>query len=104
MDQQMMGKCGTYCGDCEWIESTGCQGCQANAGKPFWGTCQVAVCAIEKGVYHCGLCSEVPCEKLIEAYQTPGHEDHGERLANLRNWAAGKHTFIPLGSFRNTSE
>ena len=99
MDQNLIGKFGTYCGDCEWVESKGCKGCQENAGNPFWGTCQVALCAIEKEVAHCGLCSEVPCEKLIEAHNTPGHEDHGEQLANLRNWATGKDEVIKLGTF-----
>lgn len=99
MDKNLIGKCGTYCGDCKWVESTGCKGCQANAGKPFWGICKVAVCSIEKNVHHCGSCNEVPCAQLKEAFNTPGHEDHGERLANLINWADGKDGFIKLGSF-----
>jgi hypothetical protein len=101
VENNLIGRCGTYCGDCEWIEKTGCKGCQANEGQPFWGTCKVAVCSIEKKLNHCGLCKEVPCVKLTEAFNTPGHEDNGERLANLRNWAEGKNEFIKLGSYKN---
>lgn len=100
MEKHLMGICGTYCGDCEWVESTGCKGCIANAGKPFWGTCKIAVCAMEKGLQHCGPCEQVPCAQLVEAYNTPGHEDRGERLQNLKNWAEGIDSFIKLGTFK----
>lgn len=100
MDENMIGRCGTYCGDCEWVTSTGCKGCQANAGVQFWGVCKIAVCSIEKGHHHCGTCKELPCTQLIEAFNTPGHEDHGERLDNLKNWGNGVETFIRIGSYK----
>ena len=96
MDKQMIGRCGTYCGVCEWREKTSCPGCQECNGKPFWGNCAVAKCSIEKGLNHCGHCSDLPCEVLVAAYNTPGHEDNGERLLNLKNWASGKEEYLEL--------
>jgi hypothetical protein len=60
----------------------------------------VANCSIEKGYNHCGECPDVPCEKLTAAYNTPGHEDHGERLYNLKNWAQGNETYLELGALK----
>jgi hypothetical protein len=90
MDQAMMGMCGAYCAACGWKEKTGCPGCQAARGKMFWGECAVAACAIGKGLRHCGLCPEVPCETLQGYFDHPEHGDKGERLANLKAWAAGE--------------
>ncbi len=96
MDKQLIGRCGTYCGVCEWKDSTGCPGCQACQGKPFWGTCSVAVCSVEKEIKHCGHCIEVPCDRLNAAFNTPGYEDNGERLTNLKNWAKGKEEYLKI--------
>ena len=102
MDNTMMGMCGTYCGTCAWKERTGCPGCQSSQGHVFWGECRIAACSIERGLVHCGLCPELPCAMLEDAFKTPGHEDHGERLANLKNWAAGSDTMIELGAFKTS--
>ncbi len=96
LDKTQLGMCGAYCGDCGWKESTNCKGCQACGGQMFWGTCEVALCCIEKGVTHCGLCSELPCDKLQQVFDNPDHGDRGQRLANLKAWANGEDTFIPL--------
>lgn len=89
MDMRLMGMCGAYCGACEWKEKTHCPGCQAAGSQMFWGRCEVARCAIERGVVHCGLCRDVPCARLQEAFDNPEHGDNGERLENLRTWAEG---------------
>ena len=96
LDKTQLGMCGAYCGDCGWKESTNCQGCQACGGKMFWGTCEVALCCIEKGITHCGLCPDLPCEKLQQVFDHPDHGDRGQRLVNLKAWAKGEDTFIPL--------
>ena len=96
LDKQMIGRCGTYCGICEWKDKTNCFGCQECHGKPFWGECSVAKCSIDKDFHHCGNCMSVPREKLQAAYNTPGHEDNGERLINLKNWAKGKEEYLKL--------
>lgn len=104
MDQQMMGMCGTYCGACEWKEKTNCPGCRACNGRPFWGECRIAKCSIEKEFSHCGHCPALPCEKLQDAFQNGEHGDHGERLINLRNWAAGKMEYHRLRTLKKDQE
>jgi hypothetical protein len=96
MDTQLIGMCGAYCGACEWKEKTNCPGCQAAAGKPFWGACGVAGCALEKGFKHCGSCPQVPCETLQSFFDNPEHGDNGERLENLKAWAGGQLVFKEL--------
>ncbi|MBN2157249.1 MAG: DUF3795 domain-containing protein [Candidatus Lokiarchaeota archaeon] len=61
------GFCGTICDDCDFFtgnEEPQCPGCVACAGRPFWGECRTANCALNKKVEHCGLCSDFPCEIL----------------------------------------
>ena len=99
MDKQLIGMCGAYCGACEWKAKTNCPGCQAKKGDMFWGECAVAKCCCEKGISHCGTCSELPCSDLQSAFDSPGHGDNGERLANLKSWAKGEDTFIEIGEF-----
>lgn len=98
MDRTLIGMCGAYCGACDWKEKMGCAGCQTAAGKPFWGECAVARCAIGKGLEHCGLCAGVPCDTLRGFFGDPEHGDRGERLANLHGWAQGKDSFLVLRS------
>lgn len=99
MDIQLAGMCGAYCGACEWKERTGCPGCLASEGNMFWGQCRVAACAIAKGLSHCGHCPDLPCDLLSGYFSDPEHGDHGERLANLRAWAEGRHIYHKLRSF-----
>lgn len=96
MDKQMIAVCGAYCGECGWKEKTNCPGCQASQGKMFWGECKVAKCSFEKGFNHCGNCGSLPCGQLQGAFDDPEHGDNGERLANLKGWAAGKDTYLTL--------
>jgi len=99
MDRKLIARCGAYCGDCSWKEKMNCSGCQGANGKMFWGECRVAKCSIEKGIEHCGLCSDLPCSILQEAFDNPEHGDKGERLANLKAWARGEDSYIKLGTF-----
>ena len=96
MDRQMIAMCGAYCGVCEWKLKTDCPGCQAAKGSMGWGECAVARCAIEKGLEHCGLCADVPCETLQGYFDHPEHGDRGERPANLKAWARGEETYLKL--------
>lgn len=93
MDIQLTGMCGAYCGVCEWRPKTNCPGCLAAGSKPFWGTCAVASCALEKGLQHCGFCPDVPCATLQQYFDNPEHGDNGERLENLKAWASGQLTY-----------
>jgi hypothetical protein len=96
MDRQLIATCGAYCGTCQWRPKTHCPGCQAAGGNTFWGECAVATCAIKKGLEHCGLCADVPCQTLQEYFDHPEHGDRGERLANLKAWARGEETYLEL--------
>jgi hypothetical protein len=99
MDQTMIARCGDYCGACAPREKLNCPGCQAAQGQMFWGTCQVARCTVAKGIAHCGLCADVPCDLLQAAFDMPEHGDNGERLANLRAWARGEDSYVVIGTF-----
>lgn len=98
MDHKMIAFCGAYCGACEWKDKTGCKGCQECQGHLFWGECEKAKCCIERGAAHCGECPDLPCQKLLDLYNDPEHGDHGARLRNLKNWAAGNYEFETLGN------
>ena len=100
MNKELIAMCGAYCGLCEYKERTGCNGCQHNKGEMFWGTCVVAVCCSEKGLLHCGLCPDLPCQALQHAFDVPEHGDDGERLANIKAWARGEDTIIAIGTFK----
>ncbi|MFC1737159.1 DUF3795 domain-containing protein [Candidatus Hydrogenedentota bacterium] len=96
MDKQQIGMCGAYCGICEWKEKTNCPGCQTREGYMGQWECDVAKCCHGKGLLHCGLCPDLPCAILQQAFDHPEHGDCGERLANLKNWARGDKTILEL--------
>lgn len=77
--------CGTDCGPCEWKAKTGCKGCKEQKSEMFWGKCEIALCAINKEVAHCGQCSEFPCAVLVEYSYDSEHGDNGKRIENLKN-------------------
>ena len=46
-------------------EDINCQGCMTQGTKyAHCDVCEFRLCAIEKGLNHCGECDEYPCEKL----------------------------------------
>lgn len=98
MDKSMIAYCGAYCGACEWKDKLDCKGCNACAGKVFWGECDKAKCCIEKGFAHCGQCTEMPCHKLEDLFSDPEHGDGGARLRNLKNWNDGNFVYEKLGN------
>jgi hypothetical protein len=67
--------CGSVCDDCDFFngeKEPKCAGCIEVQGKPFWGTCELYECTLEKNVEHCGLCEDFPCERLPEQFD-PNH-------------------------------
>ncbi|MCL2629055.1 MAG: DUF3795 domain-containing protein, partial [Oscillospiraceae bacterium] len=57
--------------------------------KPFWGECDVKTCCEAKGLEHCGLCSDFPCEDLNKmSYSGDEHADNGARIEQCRKWAS----------------
>ncbi len=96
MDHSLKAMCGAYCGICEWKEKTGCGGCKTSAAQMFWGECDKAKCCLEKGYEHCGMCPDVPCQKLLDLFADPEHGDAGARLRNMKSWADGQSTYEKL--------
>ena len=63
----MKTKCGLDCEECGFKE---CPGCTETGGRPFGGTCMLAVCCDEKGCENCGRSFEAPCrlkEELLRS-------------------------------------
>ena len=52
-------------------------------------------CSMENALF----CPDLPCTELQQAFDNPEHGDHGERLANLKNWAKGDETILRLKTF-----
>lgn len=67
VDVNLASPCGTYCGECKHLRQ-GCPGCGYVKGKPFWGQCRFYSCVREKGVEHCGLCGDFPCNYFMTTY------------------------------------
>lgn len=78
--------CGLECGNCEFKETKGCGGCIATCGNPFHGKCELAECAVSRGVEFCGRCPDFPCELLNSYSCDPVHGDKpaGARIENIR--------------------
>ena len=61
MDQELLGKCGYYCGQCRRYISGKCMGCVK--GNPE-GTCFARDCVMKKGILSCGCCEDFPCRTI----------------------------------------
>jgi hypothetical protein len=82
--------CGLYCGDCEHLEAR-CTGCRRVQGRPFWAEeYGVAVCPLygccveEKGLEHCGLCEDLPCETFASLRDPSLTDEQFERSLRER--------------------
>ena len=89
----VQSRCGLLCDGCTYKDSHGCKGCIALEGKPFWGTCDVAKCCINKGYAHCGECPDIPCDDLRN--MSCGDDDEcdkpkGSRIAVCKAWMKAK--------------
>lgn len=102
---EQLGVCGLYCGACyhycaslpegehllEQAAQRGCQpqnftcwGCRSDALYIHSGCsqCEMRACADNKGLLHCGQCSEYPC-RLIVDFQGDGRIHHIDVFDNL---------------------
>ena len=78
-------RCGVCCNQCERKEQVHCTGC-TSMKQPFWGgVCQVKTCCEDKGLDHCGLCREFPCEMLANMGRDQGF-DPAPKLEMLKKW------------------
>jgi hypothetical protein len=92
-DEKLASLCGLYCGDCEFLGET-CTGCSAVGGKPFWaadmksGICPLYDCCMnKKGLEHCGLCGELPCETFLSFRDPSLSDEEAERALRERQRA-----------------
>jgi len=86
-DFGLLTVCGADCGSCpNYLEEKQprCAGCGALKGKPFWatGVCPLYECAGKRGVNHCGVCEEFPCELFVNHYDPNNPE--GQRNTMTR--------------------
>jgi hypothetical protein len=104
-DIKLLGACGLYCGACyhyrasfpegkhlledaarkgKNTEAFTCQGCHGGALYMYshCTQCKIRICAEEKSLAHCGLCSQYPCEQL-KAFQHDGRIHHLDIMDNL---------------------
>ena len=76
--------CGLKCSECEYREKNNCGGCIATGGKPFYGQCELAKCAISRNVRFCGECDDFPCELLQKYSYDKDHGDNGARIEHCK--------------------
>ncbi len=84
MNNELAGKCGIDCSQCEFRSKSGCQGCQLSRGKMFWGECPISQCCSDKNLVHCGQCPDFVCPVLHNFAYDKEHGDNGKRIENLR--------------------
>lgn len=102
---RLLGACGLYCGACYHFRASfaggkhlleearlqgrspagyTCQGCRSDALYIHEGCsqCEIRACTDARGIPHCGLCTECPCEQL-RAFHKDGHIHHLDIFAQL---------------------
>jgi hypothetical protein len=68
----MAAVCGRYCGACEAVASGACCGCGYQLGRSPHGQCLIfECCASERGLEHCGLCLDFPCQVFVSHTRPP---------------------------------
>jgi hypothetical protein len=60
IDANLLGPCGFYCGSCSAYKKGDCFGCRYQADR----TCDILVCAAEKGFSVCADCPKHLCDKF----------------------------------------
>ncbi|NLD60902.1 DUF3795 domain-containing protein [Candidatus Sumerlaeota bacterium] len=79
--------CGLLCDQCSYKGSLNCNGCLAQAPDMGWGKCEIAQCAIDSHIEHCGQCAKFPCDMLTKFSFDEEHGDKGARIEQCRRWA-----------------
>jgi len=79
-DTREAAYCGDYCGKCPHydVDCPGCLPCVQFG-------CHFIRCCLQKGYDHCGMCPDLPCDKLL-AFVPDDREGcyHGYHIDNLR--------------------
>ena len=88
--KENIGVCGCICSDCR-IYETNCKGCHAIEGKACWlhevglSICDFYECSvINKGLTHCGQCTEIPCEKFWKNKNPKFTEEEHKKIVEER--------------------
>lgn len=113
--EAILAACGLYCGACYHYRACfyddeslvaeaarrgrpvvgfTCQGCRSERlyVHPGCADCLIRACADRRGIPHCGLCPELPCERLA-AFQSDSrlhHRDILDQLKDLRQQGADR--------------
>jgi hypothetical protein len=62
--------CGRYCCGCDAYLGDACCGCGYQLGQTCQGECAIfQCCIIERGLEHCGLCLDFPCQVFVSHAQ-----------------------------------
>ena len=62
MKQELIGKCGFFCGSCPTYLNDSCMGCLL---EHQIGDCYTRDCVISKEIDYCGECSNFPCDTIL---------------------------------------
>lgn len=104
-ESRLLGACGLYCGACYHYRASfpegehllaeahrqgrstisfTCQGCRSDKLYIHQGCaqCEIRACADARGISHCGLCPDSPCERL-RAFHSDGHVHHLDIFSQL---------------------
>ena len=62
MDENLLSKCGFYCGACPTYTAGGCRGCEEEHTA---GDCFTRDCVKGKHLPFCGACEQFPCDAIL---------------------------------------
>ena len=62
MNENLLGKCGFYCGSCPTLRRGACRSC---VDEHTAGDCFTRDCVLAKGFTACGECADFPCETIM---------------------------------------
>ena len=70
MRRKQAAACGCYCGDCRACQDGTCSGCGYQLGLTPRGECALFQCCVtQRGLEHCGLCVDFPCQVFMSHAQ-----------------------------------
>ena len=67
MNDDLLGKCGFWCGACPTFLGGGCTGCVRGQRK---GDCFTRDCVNLRNLPFCGACSDFPCDTILTKEKT----------------------------------
>ena len=69
-DEDLIGHCGIYCGECPKFSSGKCDGCRGDSEKAavVYKSCKVKPCCVENGFFTCADCTIYASTKKCKKY------------------------------------